>query len=99
MSGARTPSVLGRIVLPLVAGGLLNAWIWIALLAYREVTMALALYTRDNVVVATVVWVLWGEGRISQVAALGVVLVLGAVVVAAAVRTTLRRITDVGWGS
>ena len=32
--------VLCRIVLPLVAAGIFNSWIWISMLSYREVTMA-----------------------------------------------------------
>ena len=48
VAGASTPRVLGRIVLPLIAAGIFNSWIWISMLSYREVTMALALGTRKN---------------------------------------------------
>ena len=41
VAGASTPRVLGRIVLPLIAAGIFNSWIWISMLSYREVTMAL----------------------------------------------------------
>src|SRR5439155_214879 len=74
VSGASTPRVLGRIVLPLVAAGIFNSWIWISMLSYREVTMALALGTRKNLVVSTIVWQFWGNGWVPQVAALGVLL-------------------------
>jgi iron(III) transport system permease protein len=81
VAGASTPRVLGRIVLPLVASGIFNSWIWISMLAYREVTMALTLGTRKNLVISTIVWQFWGNGWVPQVAALGVVLVLFAVLV------------------
>ena len=81
VSGASTPRVLCRIVLPLVAAGIFNSWIWISMLSYREVTMALALGTRKNLVISTIVWQFWGNGWVPQVAALGVLLVLFAVLV------------------
>jgi iron(III) transport system permease protein len=59
VAGASTPRVLWKIVLPLIATGIVNSWIWIGMLSYREVTMALTLYTRNNVVISTVVWQFW----------------------------------------
>jgi iron(III) transport system permease protein len=81
VAGASSSRVLGRIVLPLVAAGVFNSWIWISMLSYREVTMALTLGTRKNLVISTIVWQFWGNGWVPQVAALGVVLVLFAVIV------------------
>jgi iron(III) transport system permease protein len=34
VSGASAPRVLGKIVLPLIAAGVLNSWIWIGMLSY-----------------------------------------------------------------
>ena len=99
VSGASTPRVLGRIVLPLVAAGIFNSWIWISMLSYREVTMALALGTRKNLVVSTIVWQFWGNGWVPQVAALGVVLVLFAVLVVGALKIGFSRLGEVGPGS
>jgi iron(III) transport system permease protein len=99
VSGASTPTVLWRIVLPLVAAGIFNSWIWISMLSYREVTMALALGTRKNLVVATIVWQFWGNGWVPQVAALGVVLVLFAVLVIGGLKIGFRRIGEFGSGS
>jgi iron(III) transport system permease protein len=99
VSGASAPRVLGKIVLPLVAAGVLNSWIWIGMLSYREVTMSLTLLTRNNVVISTVVWQFWGSGWVSQVAALGVILILFAVLVVGAVRFALSRIGEIGAAS
>jgi iron(III) transport system permease protein len=96
VAGASTPRVLWKIILPLIAAGILNSWIWIGMLSYREVTMALTLYTRNNVVISTVVWQFWGSGWIPQVAALGVILILFALVAVGSVRLALGRFAEVG---
>ena len=99
VSGASAPRVLGKIVLPLIAAGVLNSWIWIGMLSYREVTMSLTLLTRSNVVISTVVWQFWGSGWVSQVSALGVILILFAVLVVGSVRFALSRIGEIGAAS
>jgi len=63
-----------KVTIPLIAGAVFNSWIWVVLLTYREVTMALVLGSPDNRVVSTVIWSLWSEGRVPQVSALGVVM-------------------------
>jgi iron(III) transport system permease protein len=88
--------VIWKIVLPLIAAGVLNSWVWIGMLSYREVTMALTLYTRNNVVISTVVWQFWSNGWIPQVSALGVVLILFALIVVASVRIALVRVGEIG---
>src|SRR3970282_2901948 len=96
VSGASAPRVLGKIILPLIAAGVLNSWIWIGMLSYREVTMSLTLLKRNNVVISTVVWQFWGSGWIPQVAALGVILILFATMVVGSVRFALSRIGEIG---
>jgi len=96
VSGASTPRVLWKIVLPLIAAGVLNSWIWIAMLSYREVTMALTLYTRNSVVISTVVWQFWTNGWIPQVSALGVVLIVFALIVVGGLRIALSRVGEIG---
>lgn len=97
--GASTPRVIARIVLPLIAAGIFNSWIWIGMLSYREVTMALTLYTRNNAVVSTVVWQFWSNGYIPEVAALGVLLVLSALVIVGGLKFAFPRLGEIGSGS
>jgi iron(III) transport system permease protein len=99
VAGASAPRVLWKIVLPLIAAGVLNSWVWIGMLSYREVTMALTLYTRNNVVISTVVWQFWGSGWVPQVAALGVILIIFAALVVGAVRIILSRVGEIGEAS
>ena len=96
VAGASTPRILVKIIVPLIAAGIFNSWIWIGMLSYREVTMALTLYTRQNVVISTIVWQFWGSGWIPEVSALGVVLILFAVVVVGGLRMALSRIGEIG---
>lgn len=99
VSGASTPRILGRIVLPLVAAGVFNSWVWISMLSYREVTMALTLYSRKSVVISTVVWQFWGNGWVPEVAALGVILIAFAIIVVGALKIGFSRLGEYGSGS
>ncbi len=96
VSGASTSRVLLRIVLPLIASGIFNSWVWISMLSYREVTMALTLQTSKSVVVSTIVFLAWGNGLVPQVAALGVMLIAFALVVVGGLRLGFSRLNTVG---
>jgi len=96
VAGISTSTVFTRIVLPLVAAGVFNSWIWISMLSYREVTMALTLGSRQNTVISTVVWQFWGSGWVPEVSALGVILILFALVAVGALRIGFARVGEVG---
>jgi len=70
MSGASTAHIVSRILLPLMAPSLVYAWLWIALLTFRELTLAVLLTTRANITLPVVVWSLWLSGQIGRGAAL-----------------------------
>ncbi len=48
MSGASTGVTLWRVIIPLLGPTLIYAWLWIALLTYRELTLAVLLSTREE---------------------------------------------------
>jgi iron(III) transport system permease protein len=73
VSGARTRSVLWRVVFPLLRPTLVYAWLWIALLTYRELTLAVLLSTRGNITLPVVVWSVWQGGAFGKGAALTLV--------------------------
>lgn len=60
---------IGAILLPLLLPALANAWLWMALLTYRELTIASLLVTPANVTLPMVIWGLWLNGTFSQAAA------------------------------
>ncbi len=86
--------VLRRIILPLIAGAVFNAWLWICLLSYREVTMALVLRSADNLVLSTLIWQLWTSGLAPEVGALGVVLIAAVVLLALLARGLFLRVAQ-----
>jgi hypothetical protein len=61
---------------PLLAPTLLYAWLWIALLVFRELTLAVILSTADNITFPVVVWSLWLGGGLGQASALAVVMLV-----------------------
>jgi iron(III) transport system permease protein len=77
VGGATTGGVLAKIVVPLLAPTLLNAWLWIALLTFRELTLAVLLTTRDNMTLPVVIWSLWLGGGLGDAAAVALVMLGG----------------------
>jgi iron(III) transport system permease protein len=54
--GASTGVVLQRVLVPLLAPSLAYAWIWIALLTYRELTLPVVISTSNNLPFSYLVW-------------------------------------------
>ncbi|HEY1504292.1 MAG TPA: iron ABC transporter permease [Stellaceae bacterium] len=79
VGGATTGGVIAKIVMPLLAPTLLNAWLWIALLTFRELTLAVLLTTRDNMTLSVVIWSLWLGGGLGDAAAVALVMLGGMV--------------------
>jgi iron(III) transport system permease protein len=69
LSGAPTWAVVRRIVLPLLKRGLLLAWLYIAILTARELTLSILLSTPGNMTLPVVIWSLWLEGGLGQASA------------------------------
>jgi iron(III) transport system permease protein len=76
VSGASTWDAFRRVTVPLLAPTLLYAWLWIALLTFRELTLAVILSTADNLTFPVVVWSLWLGGGLGQASALAMVMLL-----------------------
>jgi iron(III) transport system permease protein len=74
MSGAATGGVMLRVIVPLLAPTLLYAWLWIALLTFRELTLAVVLTARDNITLPVVVWSMWLNGGLGRASAITLVL-------------------------
>ncbi|HET6493674.1 MAG TPA: iron ABC transporter permease, partial [Burkholderiales bacterium] len=75
MAGAPWSRTLGRITMPLLAPAMINVFLWVAVHAMQELSMALMLYNPDTVVVSTMIWNMWQNGRTADAAVLGVVLI------------------------
>src|SRR6202012_3715747 len=54
--GASTGNIMRRVLVPLLAPTLLYAWIWIALLTYRELPLPVVISTSNNLPFSYLVW-------------------------------------------
>jgi len=77
VSGASTRNVVQRILVPILTPPILYGWLWIALMTYRELTLAVLLSRAENMTLPVVVWSIWLNGGFGQAAALTVIM-LGA---------------------
>ena len=75
VGGVRALKILGKVILPLVRPGLVYAWVWTALMAYRELTMAVLLASPKNPVLSTFIWSQWNGGGLGDAGAAGVLMV------------------------
>ncbi|HEY7163151.1 MAG TPA: iron ABC transporter permease [Candidatus Binatia bacterium] len=73
--GLKIFQVFRKILVPLLKPALVYAWLWMALLCYRELTMASVLVTnQNNMTLPMVVWGLWLGGSLNQAAAANLVI-------------------------
>jgi iron(III) transport system permease protein len=73
--GLKRLTVLRKILLPLIVPAVIYTWVWVALLVYRELTVAAFLASQSNVVLSTFVWQQWQQDT-SRGAALSIVMIL-----------------------
>ncbi|HWL64877.1 MAG TPA: iron ABC transporter permease [Actinomycetota bacterium] len=76
MSGASWWQSFRRIVLPLLFPGLIAGWIYVLVVSIRELSTAILVYSPGNEVLAVEIWELWQDGRLTQLAALGTLMVV-----------------------
>ncbi|HET8563609.1 MAG TPA: ABC transporter permease subunit, partial [Candidatus Binatia bacterium] len=74
VGGVSTFRILWKVILPLVRPGLVYAWIWTSLSAYRELTMAVFLASPKSQVLSTYIWGQWHGGGLGDAAAVAVVM-------------------------
>lgn len=67
-AGASRATVMRRVLLPLMWPALASAWVWLALLALRELTRAIILSSATNTTLPVITWSLWNGGQINQAA-------------------------------
>jgi iron(III) transport system permease protein len=84
MSGAGWWHTFRRVLLPLLWPGLLAGWIYIVIVSFRELGASVLLYSPGKEVLSIVIWEQWRDGLLTEVSALGVMLI-GALVVLVAI--------------
>jgi iron(III) transport system permease protein len=73
-AGASTFETLRRVLVPLLRPALLYAWLFLALFSFRELTVAVLLFSPRNITLPVVVWSLFNAGNISQASAVSLVM-------------------------
>jgi iron(III) transport system permease protein len=79
-SGATWWQTFRRVNLPLLMPGLIAGWIYIVLVSFRELSSSILLYSPGDEVLSILIWERWQNGQLTQLAALGMVMVLTLVV-------------------
>jgi iron(III) transport system permease protein len=75
VGGASTFRILTKVIAPLIKPGLIYAWIWTSLSAYRELTMAVFLSSPKSQVLATYIWGQWHGGGLGDAAAIAIMMI------------------------
>lgn len=74
VGGVSKLRILCKVILPLVRPGLVYAWVWTSLSAYRELTMAVFLTSPKSQVLSTYIWGQWNGGGLGDAAALAILM-------------------------
>lgn len=75
VGGASSFKILAKIIVPLIKPGLIYAWIWTSLSAYRELTMAVFLSSPKSQVLSTYIWGQWHGGGLGDAAAIAIMMI------------------------
>ena len=74
-SGASWFQSFRRVLLPLLAPGLIAGWIYIVIVSVRELSSSILLYTPGRQVLSIVIWEQYQNGAFTELAALGMMMV------------------------
>jgi iron(III) transport system permease protein len=75
VGGASIFRILTKVIAPLIKPGLIYAWIWTSLSAYRELTMAVFLSSPKSQVLSTYIWGQWHGGGLGDAAAIAIMMI------------------------
>jgi iron(III) transport system permease protein len=74
VGGVTTLTILAKVIVPLIRPGIVYAWIWTSLSAYRELTMAVFLASPKSQVLSTYIWGQWHGGGLGDAAAIAIIM-------------------------
>jgi iron(III) transport system permease protein len=80
VSGASWWQTFRRVLLPLLAPGLVAGWVYILVVSFRELSSSILLYSPGNEVLSIMIFEQFENGQFTVLSALGVVMVLTLVV-------------------
>lgn len=91
-SGGSWRQTFQKIILPLLAPGFVAGWIYISIVSLRELSTSILLYSPDNIVLSILAFDMWEGGQYNYVTALGVLMVLALLAMAAVARAVGARV-------
>jgi iron(III) transport system permease protein len=74
-SGAGWWQTFRRVIIPLLAPGLVAGWIYIVVVSVRELSSSILLYSPGNEVLSIVIWEQYSNGDLTELSALGMLMV------------------------
>lgn len=86
VSGAKQWAMLRRILLPLVKPAFFNGALLVFLMSIKNLTQALILYSPNSVVISTLIYTRWDNGRVAETAAIGVITVILTLILSVVIR-------------
>jgi iron(III) transport system permease protein len=86
VSGGSWLQTFYKVLLPLLMPGFVAGWIYISVVSLRELSTSILLYSPRSVVLSILAFDLWESGQYSYVTALGVLMVLLLIAMAAIAR-------------
>ncbi len=92
--GAPWITTLRKILLPMLLPHFLNGWLWVVAHSMRDLTTALMLMSPQNVVVSSMLWLLWSHGNVPQASALLVLMVVGLLILVLPIQIYALRTTE-----
>jgi iron(III) transport system permease protein len=76
VSGASWLRTLATVTMPLIKSGLLGGWMLMFIFFFRELSASVLLYATGSEVVSVVIFDLWNEGRIVELSAFSVIMMV-----------------------
>jgi iron(III) transport system permease protein len=76
VSGASWLQTFRKVILPLLMPGFIAGWIYVSIVALRELSTSILLYSYQSTVLSILVFDLWEGGQYNYVCALGILMVL-----------------------
>lgn len=76
VSGVSWLGTFRRIILPLLMPSFVNGCIWVFIHAFRELSIALMLFSNKSIVVSTLIYFTWDNGQMPQTCSLAVILMI-----------------------
>jgi iron(III) transport system permease protein len=98
MSGASWGTTFWRVVLPLLAPGLIAGWIYVVIVSIRELSSSILLYSPGSEVLSIMIWEYWQDGQYVELSALGVMLIASLLCLVVLERFVSRRFAIAGPG-